>query len=106
MHQRGDDASARSAKRVPDGDRATVAVDDRRIEIGPLAKTGDRLRRKGLVQLHSVEVAPSEPGATKRESSGRDRPNPEQVGIDPRCCAAYDAGERGDANPFGAELGR
>ena len=86
MSQRGDDAHAAATERVTDGDRSALLVDDRRIELRPLAQAGQRLRGERLVQLDRGEVAPTDPGSPQRRARCLDRADAVQVRIDAAGC--------------------
>jgi hypothetical protein len=61
----GEDAGARAAEGVADGDGATLRVDDRAVEVGPLGEAGQALGGEGLVELDGGEVAPAQTGAAR-----------------------------------------
>src|SRR3954447_13979604 len=94
--QPAEDADARGAERMADGDRAAVGVDLRGVQavLGPLADVGEALGGEGLVELDAVDVAPPDAGALQGYVRGRDRADAEDVGVAPPRAAAGDAGER------------
>src|SRR5207253_1441093 len=65
VDERGEDARARGADRVANGDGAAVDVDLARVP-AEFFPDRDRLRRKGLVRLDQVEIADRPAGLLQR----------------------------------------
>ena len=67
LGQRAEDAAARGAERVADGDRAAVGVDDVGVDL-PGVDAGQRLHGERLVELDGADVVPAD---ARRGASAR-----------------------------------
>jgi len=92
VEHRRDDAGARGADRVAEGDRAPVDV--QAVVIEPeVAVTGEHLRGEGLVQLDQVIVTRRAPRARLEARAGGDRAEAHDGGIHARLRRAPHPGE-------------
>src|SRR5215207_2109550 len=96
VEERDQDAGARGADRMADGDCAAVDVHDLRVPAHVLVD-GERLRREGLVRLDEVEVLDLPAGPLERLARGRDRAGAHDRRIDAGGRPGGDAGERRQA---------
>ncbi len=56
MRNRPGEPGPGRTERMPEGDRTTLRIEDRGIELGPLGHTPQHLRRERLVQLQHRQV--------------------------------------------------
>ena len=101
--QRAEDARARRAERVADGDRAALAVDDGRVDV-PRAHAGQGLRGERLVELDGADVGPGDAGPLDGQVGSLDRREAEELRVEGGGPAPGDArdGLR-DRASFGAQ---
>ncbi len=104
VQQCGRDPGSRASKRMPDGDRAAVDIDQLRVAL-ELINDGNGLRGERLVDLEQCQVTDLPAGPAQRLAHRRHRPDPHVVGVHPRAGAARVASQRFGARPLHGTLG-